>query len=411
MDMRYVIIGNSAAAVGAVEGIRQMDGTGEITVISNEKYHTYSRPLISYLLQGKTDQERMKYRPADFYTRNGCNTILGRKVIGIKKNDKQAVLDDGSEIPYDRLLAATGSLPFIPGFEGLDSVKCKYTFMSLDDALSLKEALGPDKRVLIIGAGLIGLKCAEGIASHVKSVTCIDLSERILSSILDDESAAMVRKHIEKHNIAFVLGQSVSRFDGQTAYLSGGSKLDFDILVIAVGVRPNISLISDIGGETGRGIVTDEYMRTSIDDIYAAGDCTESYDISCGQRRVLALLPNAYRQGECAGINMAGGARKFDRAIPMNAIGFFGLHMITAGTCTGEVYEKSGSGFIKKLFYEDDLLKGYILVGDVGKAGIYTSLIQNKVSLDEIDFGLICEKPSLMAFSRKYRQEKLGGVV
>ncbi len=409
--MKYVIIGNSTAAVGAIEGIRQVDQSGDVMVISNESHHTYSRPLISYLLQGKTDLERMKYRPADFYEKNRCETLLGKNVTGIRKESRTVLLEDGSEIPYDRLLIATGSSPFVPDFAGLESVKQKFAFMSLDDANSLKEALGPDKRVLIIGAGLIGLKCAEGIADHVKSITIVDLSTRILSSILDDSSAEMVQKHIEKNDIAFMLGQSVDRFDGQTAYLSSGSKVDFDILVMAVGVRPNISLVRDIGGDTGRGIITDEYMKTSIEGIYAAGDCTESYDVSFGQRRVLALLPNAYRQGECAGINMAGGEKKFDRAIPMNAIGFFGFHIITAGSYTGQTYEKYGSGSIKKLFYENNLLKGYILAGDVEKAGIYTSLIQNRVSLEDIDFELISEKPSLMAFSRKYRQQKLGGVV
>ncbi len=409
--MKYVIIGNSTAAVGAIEGIRQVDQSGDILVISNESHHTYSRPLISYLLQGKTDLERMRYRPADFYEKNRCETLLGKNVTGIKKDSKTVLLEDGSEIPYDRLLIATGSSPFIPDFKGLESVEQKFAFMSLDDANSLKEALGPDKRVLIIGAGLIGLKCAEGIADRVKGITIIDLSTRILSSILDDSSAELVQKHIEEHNIEFILGQSVDRFDGQTAYLNSGSKVEFDILVVAVGVRPNISLIRDIGGDTGRGIITDEYMKTSIDGIYAAGDCTESYDVSFGQRRVLALLPNAYRQGECAGINMAGGEKKFDRAIPMNAIGFFGLHIVTAGSYSGESYEKCGSGSVKKLFYEDGLLKGYILAGDVEKAGIYTFLIQNRVALEDIDFELICEKPSLMAFSRKYRQQKLGGVV
>ncbi len=409
--MRYVIIGNSTAAVGAIEGIRQMDQTGEITVISSEKYHTYSRPLISYLLQGKTDVERMRYRPLDFYEKNNCRTILGSNVTGISKESKTVLLEDGTQIPYDRLLTATGSTPLIPNFEGLDSVGSKYSFMSLDDAVALKDVLGQDKRVLIIGAGLIGLKCAEGIARCVKNITIVDLSNRILSSILDDSSAAMVQKHIENNNISFILGQSVSRFDAMTAYLSSGSSVDFDILVLAVGVRPNTSLIRDIGGETSRGIVTDEFMRTDIDGIFAAGDCTESFDISCGQRRVLALLPNAYRQGECAGINMAGGEKRFDRAIPMNAISFFGLHIITAGSYTGDSYEKNADGSYKKLFYAEGLLKGYILVGDVEKAGIYTSLIQNKVPLYDIDFELICEKPSLMAFSRKYRLQKLGGVV
>jgi NAD(P)H-nitrite reductase large subunit len=125
----------------------------------------------------------------------------------------------------------------------------------------------------------------------------------------------------------------------------------------------------------------------------------------------MALLPNAYMQGECAGVNMAGGDRRFDKAIPMNAVGFFGLHCITAGNYTGDVYAASEKGTYKRLFYSDNRLNGYILIGDIEKAGIYTSLIRERTPLDTIDFALVCEKPGLMAFTKEDRRAKLGGGV
>ncbi|MDP4120477.1 MAG: FAD-dependent oxidoreductase [Bacillota bacterium] len=407
--MKYVIIGNSAAAIGAVEGIRQVDKKGEITIISNESHHTYSRPLISYLLLGKTDEQRMKYRPDDFYEKNNCKTLFSKTVTNIDSKKKTVTLDDNTSISYDKLLVSTGSSPFVPPMDGLDSVKNKFSFMTLDEAKALDSALTSDSKVLIVGAGLIGLKCAEGIHAKVANITVIDLAPNILSSILDTQGSAIVQKHLESKGVVFKLGDSVQKFTEKTALLKSGGTIDFDVLVLAVGVRPNTQLVKDAGGEVNRGIVINERMETSIPDIYSAGDCTEGMDISIGQNRILALLPNAYMQGECAGKNMAGEACVFDKAIPMNAIGFFGLHIITAGTYDGEVYEDLHDGY-KKLFYKDDLLKGYILIENIKKAGIYTSLIREKTPLSTIDFTLICENPGLMAFGREVREEKLGGL-
>lgn len=156
--MNYVIIGNSAAAVGCIEGIRSVDKEGKITVISNETYHTYSRPLISYLLYGKTDEQRMKYRPDNFYEENGCIAKLGVTVTKIDYAGKKVICDNGESIDFDKLLIATGSKPFVPPMTGLETVKNKFSFMSLDDAKGLEKAITKDSRVLIIGAGLIGLK-------------------------------------------------------------------------------------------------------------------------------------------------------------------------------------------------------------------------------------------------------------
>lgn len=408
--MNYVIIGNSAAAVGCIEAIRKNDAEDPITVISDERYHTYSRPLISYLLYGKTDEERMKYRPDSFYKDNNVTAILGKKAVKIDTKNRKVMLDDGQAVPYDKLLNATGSRPFIPPMKGLDTVENKFTFMTLDDAKALGSVLNKDSRVLIIGAGLIGLKCAEGIFDKIGSLTVIDLADRILPSILDEKGSALVQRSIEKHGVKFMLGTSAAEFDGNKALLTNGETLEFDVLVIAVGVRPNTELIKEAGGNVNKGIVTDQYCRTSLPGIYAAGDCTESHDITTGTNRILALLPNAYMQGETAGNHMTGVNKPYDKAIPMNAIGFFGYHTITAGSYDGEQTVIEDGENYKMLVTKDNLLKGYIMIGDVSRAGIYTKLIREQIPLDSVDFELMKEKPQLMAFSAAERKQQLGGV-
>lgn len=407
MNMQYVIIGNSTAAVAAAEQIRRNDGKGKITMISDEPYHTYGRPLISYYLLGKTDAERMKYRPSDFYERNRIDTIFSKRAEKIDAEKKKVLLSDGKKIGYDKLLVATGSRPFNPPMEGIGSVPCKFNFMTFDDALALENVLSPDKRVLIIGAGLIGLKCLEGIADRVREVAVVDMADRVLPSILDEYGASLVRHELEEHKATFYLSDSVQKFEGNTAYLKSGKEIAFDILVVAVGVRPNVELVKDAGGKVGRGILTDDRQETSLKDVYAAGDCTESYDITAQTSRILALLPNAQFQGACAGANMAGGEVHFTNAVPMNAIGFFGSHILTAGSYFGDTYvEKSGDTY-KKLFYSENKLNGFILVNKPEKAGIYTSLLRNATPLDEVDFEALKKEPALMAFSAQYRAEKL----
>lgn len=410
MEKNYVIVGNSAAAIGCVEGIRQVDTKGSILIVSDEPHHTYSRPLISYLLWGKTDRQRMKYRPDSFYEDNKVDTLFGVKATALHPEEHTLELDNGETVTYGKLLLATGSRPFIPPMEGLDQVEKKFTFMTLNDALALEEAITPDSKVLIVGAGLIGLKCAEGIFEKVASLTVVDLANRILPSILDEEGSKLVQEYIEKKGVKFYLSDSVAKFEEGVARLNSGAEVEYDVVVIAVGVRPNVELAQQAGIDVNRGILTDVHCATSAEDVYAAGDCTVSHNIASDQDQILALLPNAYMQGETAGIEMAGGEANYDKAIPMNAMGMLGLHMITAGVYDGEVYKEQNCEGYKKLFVKDGKLKGYILIGDVIKrAGIYTSLIREQTPLDEIDFDLIKHSPQLMAFAKQERKVKLAG--
>ena len=404
--MEYVIIGNSTAGIAAAESIRKLDQAGSITILSDEAFPTYGRPLISYYLLGKTDAAHMNYRPADFYRKNNIRTMFSVRAEHINTAKKQVLLQGGKKVKYDKLLVATGSRPFVPPMEGLDKNEY-FTFMTYADALALEKRLAPEKNVLIVGAGLIGLKCLEGIADRVGKVTVVDMAPHILPSILDDYGASIIQKQLEKHGAEFYLSDSVASFEKGVAHLKSGATVPFDILVVAAGVRPNVELVKEAGGKVGRGILTDDRQETSLKDVYAAGDCTESYDITCGQSRILALLPNAQFQGSCAGTNMAGGEAHFTNAVPMNAIGFFGSHVLTAGSYFGDTYEEKEGETYKKLFFDGDKLNGFILIDLPERAGIYTSLLRNQTSLSEVDFEALKKDPGLLAFSEAFREQKL----
>ncbi len=409
----FVIIGNGVAAAACIEGIRSVDQKSSITVISEEKHPVYCRPLISYYLEGKTDPERMNYRSPDFYEKKNCEVLYGRKAVKINKRPKTVVLDNGEELSYSSVCVATGSSPFVPPFQGLETVKETYSFMTLDDAEALNAAIGKDTKVLIVGAGLIGLKCAEGIYEKAGHITVCDLADRVLSSILDQECASVMQKAMEEAGIEFLLGDSAERFDGQVAYMKSGKTVEFDVLVLAVGVRANTSLVKDLGGDVNRGILVNTKMETSLPYIYAAGDCSEGDDITLGAKRVLAILPNAYLQGHTAGVNMAGGEEIFDKGIPMNSIGFFGLHAMTAGSYYGtdeggECFEERAEGKIKRLFVRDGILTGFILIGETERAGIYTSLIREQTPLDKIDFEMLKRIASSAVFNREIRKQRFG---
>lgn len=409
--MRYVIIGGSAAAIGCIEGVRSVDKTGEIILITRETEWNYSRPLISYLLEGKTTRDKMWCRPDSFFTRNGVTVKAGVLATTLDAGDRTVRLSTGERLAYDRLLAATGSRPFVPPIPGLETVERTFCFQTLSDASALAEALRPESRVLILGAGLTGVKCAEGIRGLCAQIAIADLAPRVLPAVLDDTGAAMVQARMEEKGVRFYLNDSAAAFRGNTARLQSGTELEFDVLVTAVGVRPNTQLVADAGGAVDRGILVDGRCATTLPDVYAAGDCAQGYDAVSGEKRMLPLWPNAMLQGETAGINMAGGRADYTQGIALNASGVFGLHMITAGSYEGESFTVQRDGSYKRLVTADGVLKGVIMVGDVSRAGIYTDLIRKKKPLSEIDFDLIRESPQLMAFSQKDRRVQLGGEV
>ncbi len=415
--MNYVIIGNSAAAAGAIAGIRKVDQSSEIILFSQESYHIYSRPLISYYLAGKVTTEQMYYRPADYYEKNKVTTYFGETITQIDVAVKEVVSETGRRVSYDKLLIATGGKPIVPKIPGLDKENV-HTFLHWDQVKSIKEKMEQMKQVVILGAGLIGLKAAEGLTQAGCQVTVIDLADRVLSAILDKTSGDLVQQHIENEGVSFYLSNTITQVQGEDKVtgvtLQDGTSIPCDLLIVAIGVLPNTDLVKETGIKLDRGILANQYMETSVSDIYVAGDVAQGMDLLSGEQKVLPLWPNAYRQGEVAGINMAGLEQKFSGGIPMNAIGFFGLPMLTAGYHTPltedweiiqEVDPKSLTA--KKLLIKDSHIKGFIFLNSSDRAGIYNWLMEEQHDISSFKEQLLKPDFGYAQLPYELRQEKL----
>ncbi len=418
--MNYVIIGNSAAAVGAVEGIRQVDSKGRITVISDEPYHTYSRPLISYWLAGKVAEDKMIYRDRNFYEVNSVTPVLGVRAEKINFKSKKVKLADGTDVPFEKLLIATGGKPIVPPMTGLNK-KGVYSFLKFDDVKEIEKAVSAgSKKAVVIGAGLIGLKAAEALAKLGVEVTVVELADRVLPAILDEHAASMVQEYLEKYGLKFELNNTVAKILGKSSVsgvaLQSGAEIACDMLVVAIGVQPNTDLVKDTDVRVNRGIVVNEKMETSAAGVYAAGDVSEGFDIVYGTSRVLPLLPNAYLQGEVAGRNMAGAETVFAGGLAMNAIGFGDLPMLTAGIIKPDsdefevlVQADPETKSYRKAVLRNGCIVGYICLNRVDRAGILTGLIKDKVDVSGFKDRLLSLDFGYIDFPEEFRKSRLGG--
>lgn len=415
--MNYVIIGNSAAAAGAIGGIRKVDPTGEISLFSQEPYQIYSRPLISYYLANKVNNQQMYYRPEDYYQQNNVTAYLGEEVVKINVKEKEVVSANNRLVKYDKLLLATGGKPILPKIPGMDKENV-HSFLQWDQAKEIKKKMEPGKKVVILGAGLIGLKAAEGLVEAGCQVTVVDLADRVLSAILDDKAASLVQQHLEKHGISFNLSNTISEIHGddyvKKVSLQDGAEIDCELVILAIGVVPNAKLADEAGIALDRGILTDEYMETSQAGIFAAGDVAQGLDLLTGEQRVLPLWPNAYRQGDVAGINMAGGKASFGGGIPMNAIGFFGFSILTAGSHTPmaedwEVIERidQEKSALQKILLHENKLKGFIFLNTNDRAGIYNWLLEEQHDVTPFKDMLLQPEFGYAQLPTSLRQEKL----
>lgn len=418
--MKYVIIGASAAGLATAESIRNYDHDGEITVLTEESYLPYSRPSISYFLKGKVKESGMALRKSAYYRELNINIITDTTVTSIDKSRK-LVKAGRKSYNYDKLCLCVGSQPFIPPMDNVKGKSNAYTFLDIDSVKRIKLAADKNTRAVVIGAGLIGMKAAEGLANICKSVDVVELAPRVLPSILDDRSAKMVKKHLEDNNIRFHLKNTVIKANStgktiKSVTLKDGKKLPCDMLIIAVGVRPSVQLAEKCGIDIDRGIITDIHtMRTSDPDIYAAGDCCVSEDMLDGSKKVIALWPNAVNQGIIAGAQMAGADVTLAGAYSVNAIDFFNMRICTCGliNAKGDQYTEKVSkdeNKYKRLIFEGDRLVGYVLINSSKNAGIYTKLISDKVPLSTLE-GDLMDDPSIFLFDRETRISKLRGGV
>ena len=403
---KYVLIGGSIATEGAIEGILSKTKNADITVLCGEKRPLYSRPLISYALEKKTTDEKMYFHGEDFYEKKGIKAVyaVADKIDPAKK----IVFAEGKEYPYDELLVATGSKPFLPPIKGLDGVTKKHTFYTMDDMIGLRADLEKGGKVLIVGAGLIGMKCAEGVKTYTDDIVIADMAPRPLPAATTPEAGAIVQERLSEI-IDFRLNAALDRFEGNKAVFASGEEVAFDILVLALGVRPQVALLKEIGAEVNRGVIVNERMQTNLPHVYAAGDLVESYEAVSGGKRLLQLFPSAYIGGKTAGKNMAGEDACFLTDIPMNATNLFGIRITSAGLFVGEKTELTVGEDYRALYTEDGVVKGFILIGDSARAGILTDFIRKKRLIGEMKKETLLTDRDLSLYPAEERKAALGG--
>ncbi|MBN1358581.1 NAD(P)/FAD-dependent oxidoreductase, partial [Candidatus Bathyarchaeota archaeon] len=276
---KYVIVGASAAGIGAVEAIREVDQKGTITIISDEECPQYSRPMISDLVSGKADFGKMMCREHEFWTKNHIEALTGRTAVSLNLMDKYVELDKGDRLSFEKLLVATGGKPFVPRIEGSDKDGV-FTFTTLSDAESLAAKLEKAESAVVIGAGLIGVSCTEALVKRGLKVTMVELQDKILSLILDSTASEMVETVIRKAGVTIATGQTVRCIVGKPendkvvggAVLTSGEQVPCDLVIIAIGVIPRTELVAGTNVKTNRGILVDKTMRTNVSDVYASGD-------------------------------------------------------------------------------------------------------------------------------------------
>ncbi len=416
---KYLIIGNSSGGIGAIEAIRKIDNKGTIAVISDEKFHTYSRPLISYFLAGEINYDRIFYRSSDFYEKKNVAPILGKKAIKIDFENKTVKLDDNSIIGFDKLLLATGGEPFVPKINGMD-IYDYFTFTTLNDALKLKHKLENEeiKNVVILGGGLIGLKAAEGLHANGVGITVVELANRILSPVLDETAAELVKKVMEQKGIKIITNHTISEIVGENGKLNGvildkGEKIHCDLVIIAIGVRPRIDLVKDSPIKINRGIVVDKNMRTTVPDIYACGDCAEVYDFILDNYRLTPLWPTAYVGGRIAGFNMAGIEKEYVWGTGMNSVDFFGFPVISAGFINPPenqemevlIKHQPEKMIYKKFLIKENRIVGMILVNEVDRAGVILGLMRDKADVSSFKNDILLEDFGQIYIPENIRRE------
>ncbi|MGD0353222.1 MAG: FAD-dependent oxidoreductase [Dehalococcoidia bacterium] len=415
----YLIIGNSAGGIGAAEAIRETDKKNSITIVSDEPYPAYSRPLISEYLACERTVEEMLFRPADFYKQNNIDLMPGKSVKSLDLPRRLVELNSGEKISWHKLLLSTGGIPIVPKMKGINK-KGVFKFLTLDDAKAIDKFLKDYSRAVVIGGGLIGVSVSEALTKRGVSVTIIEMKDRVLNTILDERASAIAEEMLTEAGIRVIVNNTVSEVIGENTVegvvLDSGETIPCDLVVIAIGVLPRTELVQGTKIKVNRGIVVDRYMATSFPDVYSCGDVAEAYDFVLDTNRLTPIWPNAYIGGRVAGCNMTGVKKEYLGGTAMNSINYFGLDITTAGIVNPpdvnnyEVITRNQDGVYQKVMLSDGLIVGMVFVKDIEKSGMIFGLMRDKVNVSDFKDALLADDFGLAYLPQELLRERLGNV-
>jgi NAD(P)H-nitrite reductase large subunit len=404
--MHHLILGAGPAGIIAAETLRKHAPADAITVVGDEREPPYSRMAIPYLLTGSVDENgTLLRRGTDHFGKQRISLLNGR-AAAVDTQERVVTLENGSKLPFDRLLIATGSSPAtppIPGIRGPGVHPC----WTLADARAIQALAKPGARVVQMGAGFIGCIILEALASRGVQLTVVEMGDRMVPRMMGPVAGTMIRQWCESKGIKVFAGtrvDAIERDDGPVlkVRLSTGELLEAELVISATGVRPNIGFLENSGILCLQGVLTDEHLQTNVSGIYAAGDCAEAFDKITGRTIVSAIQPNASDQARVAALNMVGKRTELPGVTQINVLDTLGLISASFGKWDGvpggqqvELTD-AAAGRHLSLQFEGDRLIGCNAIGWTQHVGAMRGLVEGQIRLGEWKDKLLRDPTLLM---------------
>lgn len=388
---KIIIIGSSASGIAAAKEIRAIDKDVSVQIITDDEYYPYYRPYLTEYIANKEIANKSNFylNDKDWYGNNNIEILLREKVVAINSSEKKIITESGLLYNYDKLIIAIGSRPFVP-FDGALKKKNVFAIRTYNDAREVFDYSSTIKKAIVIGGGLLGLEAASSLVSKGIRVTIIELADRILPQFLDDESSLYIEKEIKKQGVEILLGKKVKEIIGSDiatgVALESAEIISADMILISIGIRSNIELARKSGIAVDRAVIVNSKMETSVQDIYACGDVSQ-FKETC-----VALWMPALKMGKVAGANAAGKEVEYKYDIYPAVLNSFGLRLYSygsIGTDGTDVYKEKTvidhtNKKYKKLFFENGVLCGFILINDMLQVQKLSKAVQEKITYQEL---------------------------
>jgi NAD(P)H-nitrite reductase large subunit len=392
-EKRHVILGAGTAGINCIRTLRQVGDQGAITLVAAER--PYSRMVLPYYLeQGISESHATTATPVQLDKWN-VKSIFGRKAVSLDSDGSKLKLDNGEEVPYDDLLIATGSSAVRPPIPGADGPGV-FNFWTLADAQGVNRTISPSAHVVLIGAGFIAFTILNGIIKRAGKVTIVEVAGRILPRMIDDAGAGIVSRWLEERGVTLRTGAQVASIERKGAKsvvkLGEGKPIECDLIVMATGIRPNLDWLKGSKVKVDQAIVVDDRLRSSVPNVYAAGDVAETKNLITGASEVHAIEPTAMDHGRVVAGNMAGKAVSYPGSLLMNIVGVAGLDTASFGAWDdpqAEAIEKLDAQrrAYRKYLFRGGRMTGAILVSPNAETwagndvGMLKGLVQSGVDL------------------------------
>ncbi|MBS7268116.1 MAG: NAD(P)/FAD-dependent oxidoreductase [Candidatus Freyarchaeota archaeon] len=403
--MKIVIVGFSLAGFTACRYLLQNAPDNNIEIFTDEKYPYYPRPSLYRVLSGESAISDIFIYPLSWYKERNVKVHLDTPVKSIQTSENQIVLNGGDRVSYDSLLLANGARSFIPPVKGADK-RGVFALRTFDDALAIREYAKKRKDAVVVGGGLLGLEISAALRKLGLNVTILEFAPWLLPRQIDQEGSNVLLNEFEKMGMEIRCGVQTEEVLGNAEVsglkLKSGETIQADLVIFATGIRSNIELPREAGINVNRGVIVDDYMRTSVENIYAAGDIAEH------RGRVYGIIPATTEQAQIAAANMIGKKMVYKGTVALNTLKVAGIDLTSIGLVNPETqdYEQirkieAEKCLYKKVVLKDGRIVGAIIIGDRKSAKPMTEIIKEEINVEKVKNIILEEEYDLNQLLKK----------